>query len=108
MNIETLQNLIAAGKDSAMLRLSLATLLQDEGRLDEAVQNLQAALGFDPDYSAAWKALGKLQQLRGEPEAAVWAYQQGIAAAQRRGDKQAEKEMAVFLKRLQSGESARD
>jgi hypothetical protein len=32
--------------------------------------------------------------------AAIETYQSGIAAAIRRGDKQAEKEMTVFLRRL--------
>jgi hypothetical protein len=33
---------------------------------------------------------------------AVVAYQKGIAAAEAKGDKQAAKEMTVFLKRLQA------
>lgn len=54
----------------------------------------------DPKYSAAWKLLGKAYQLQGELAAARKAWEDGIVAAQAHGDKQAEKEMTVFLKKL--------
>ncbi|MDT9146004.1 hypothetical protein RSW78_25605, partial [Escherichia coli] len=56
---------------------------------------------FDPDYSAAWKLLGKARLAREDFDAAAVAWQHGIDAASRRGDKQAEREMQVFLRRLQ-------
>ena len=55
---------------------------------------------FDPKYSAAWKLLGKAQAGSGDSAAARRAWEQGIEAAQAHGDKQAEKEMTVFLKKL--------
>ncbi|MNU03176.1 hypothetical protein D3C72_2471110 [compost metagenome] len=54
----------------------------------------------DPKYSAAWKLLGKAHQLQGDLAAARKAWEEGIVAAQAHGDKQAEKEMTVFLKKL--------
>jgi hypothetical protein len=44
--------------------------------------------------------LAKAQAGGGDMAAAIESYEHGIAAAQRRGDKQAEKEMTVFLRRL--------
>jgi cytochrome c-type biogenesis protein CcmH/NrfG len=54
----------------------------------------------DGDYSAAWKLLGKALAESGDADGAAAAYRNGIAAAERRGDKQAAKEMTVFLRRL--------
>jgi predicted Zn-dependent protease len=62
---------------------------------------LQAAVSNDPAYSAAWKLLGKALSESGEIDAAKTAYANGIEAAKRKGDKQAAKEMAVFLRRLE-------
>ena len=55
---------------------------------------------FDPAYSAAWKLLCKALQAEGDIDCARQSWQQGIAAAQAKGDKQAEKEMTVFLRKL--------
>ena len=55
----------------------------------------------DPDYSAAWKTLGKSLGETQRNEEALAAFKQGIAAAQKKGDRQAEKEMTVFAKRLE-------
>jgi hypothetical protein len=54
----------------------------------------------DPLYSAAWKALGRLLADT-RPQEALEAFRQGIEAAKRKGDRQAEKEMAVFARRLE-------
>jgi Tfp pilus assembly protein PilF len=69
--------------------------------LDDARVHLQAALVFDPAYSAAWKLLGKtLSEAGALPEARA-VYEKGIAAAEEKGDIQAAKEMAVFARRVE-------
>jgi DNA-binding ferritin-like protein len=45
--------------------------------------------------------LGKSLAETQRHEEALAAYRQGIAAAQKKGDRQAEKEMTVFAKRLE-------
>jgi cytochrome c-type biogenesis protein CcmH/NrfG len=55
----------------------------------------------DPLYSAAWKALGKALADAGRSDEALEAYRRGVEAAKRKGDKQAEKEMTVFARRLE-------
>lgn len=87
-------------RDGALLRVTLANALLAESDSASAIVELRRALEFDPDYSAAWKQLGKLLTGSGDTAGAIDAYQHGIAAAQKRGDKQAEKEMTVFLRRL--------
>ncbi|GAB2591881.1 tetratricopeptide repeat protein [Dyella jejuensis] len=91
-------------RDGALLRFSLGKALLDEGDHATAVEELRHALSFDPDYSAAWKLLGKACLAAHDTPAAADAWRQGIAVAQQRGDKQAEKEMTVFLRRLEKSE----
>ena len=88
-------------RDGALLRLSLAQALIEAGRQPEAIVELRRALDFDAGYSAAWKLLGRTLAEQNDRDGAIAAYRSGIAAARTRGDKQAEKEMAVFLRRLE-------
>jgi len=88
-------------RDGALLRVSLANALLEQHDPAAAIGELRRALEFDADYSAAWKLLGRVLAESGDAAAAIDAYEKGVAAARKRGDKQAEKEMAVFLKRLQ-------
>jgi len=100
-----LRALLDGPRDGALLRMSLANALLADGNADEALEQLRRALQFDADYSAAWKLLGRLLTERGDSAAAADAYCAGIAAAEQRGDKQALKEMQVFLRRLQKAAS---
>jgi Tfp pilus assembly protein PilF len=98
---ERFEALLAAGKDSALLRFSLGMHYLNTGDSARAAGHLRAAVGHDPGYSAAWKLLGKALAQSGDEASAIEAYRSGIAAAERKGDKQAAREMAVFLKRLE-------
>lgn len=97
---ERLESMLAAGQDSALLRFSLGNEYLRAGRPREAGEQLEEALRLDPDYSAAWKLLGRALTEAGEHERAVRAFRQGIEVATARGDVQAAREMGVFLKRL--------
>lgn len=96
-----LEALLESGTDTAALRFALASAHFASGDLDRALEHARAAVDLDPDYSAAWRLLGKLQTEAEDLDAAAEAYRRGIAAASRRGDRQAEKEMTVFLRRLE-------
>jgi predicted Zn-dependent protease len=98
--IDNLRAQLGGPRDGAMLRYSLGNALLSAGDPAEAVLQLREALTFDPEYSAAWKALGKAQLAAGDATAAAQAWREGIGVADRRGDVQASKEMAVFLKRI--------
>lgn len=99
--VERFELLLAAGKDSALLRFSLGSHYLKAGDAARAATHLRAAVAQDKDYSAAWKLLGKALGECGDRAEAIGAYRDGIEAAGRRGDKQAAKEMAVFLRRLE-------
>ena len=95
------EQMLADGKDSALLRFGLGSHYLKAGEASRAVEHLRMAIVQDPAYSAAWKLLGKALAQSGERAAAIAAYRDGIAAASSRGDKQAAKEMEVFLRRLE-------
>ena len=99
--IASLRGMCGGPRDGALLRVSIANALLAQDDATAAVAELRHALQFDPDYSAAWKLLGKTLADVGDATAAIDAYRAGIAAAGKRGDKQAEKEMLVFLRRLE-------
>lgn len=100
--VERLEALLAAGPDTALIRFSLGNAYLNDDPVKAAV-HLSQAVVLDPQYSAAWKILGKALGLKGDNLAAIDAYQRGIEIAEANGDKQAAKEMGVFLKRLQRG-----
>ena len=98
--VDVLRAQLGGPRDGALLRYSLGVALLDNGAAGEAVTQLRAALEFDPNYSAAWKLLGKASLGRDDADAASEAWRQGITVAEAAGDLQAVREMRVFLKRL--------
>ncbi len=104
--VERFEAMLATGKDSALLRFSLGTQYLAESDAARAALHLRQAVTLDPAYSAAWKLLGKALAEQGLREEAVEAFRSGIAVAEGRGDKQAAREMAVFLKRLERNPGA--
>ncbi len=99
-SIAPLEQRLAAGQDTVLLRVTLALAYQQQGELATAVPHLVKATELDPHYSGAWRALGVLYVELGQDAKARVAFQKGIEAARNHGDKQAEKEMIVRLRRL--------
>jgi predicted Zn-dependent protease len=99
--IDNFESMLALGRDGALLRFSLGNEYLKQGDPQRAAEHLRRAVEQDPKYSAAWKLLG-----RALAEAEAWnealaAYHQGIEVAEARGDKQAAKEMGVFVRRIE-------
>lgn len=97
------ERLLASGKDGALLRYSLGNECLKAGEHAAAIEHLQRATALDPRYTAAWKLLGKALQAAARDDEALGVYRRGIEVARVRGDKQAEKEMTVFAKRIEKG-----
>nr|WP_262101628.1 tetratricopeptide repeat protein [Stenotrophomonas maltophilia] len=95
MNIEALECMLAAGKDGALLRFGLGKGWLDAGNPVRAATHLGRCVVLDPQYSAAWKLLGKAWLASGQPQAAREAWQRGLSVAGGKGDQQARKEMQV-------------
>lgn len=83
-----------------MLRLTLGNAYREREDWDRAEAHLRQAVALKNDYSAAWKALAKCLEARGQREAAAEAYESGLDAARANGDMQLVREMEVFLRRL--------
>jgi tetratricopeptide (TPR) repeat protein len=99
--IERLEKLLGTPRDGSLLRFSLGLEYSKLNQWEKAIEHFRHSVEADPGYSAAWRALGKALEAAGEDEAALAAYRDGIGAAQKKGDKQAEKEMTVFARRIE-------
>lgn len=101
MNItENLERLLASGRDDALLRFGLGSAYFNGKDFERALPHLQACLRHDPGYSAAYKLLGKaLFKLDRKPEARE-VFEAGLPVAADKGDKQTEREILAFLRKL--------
>jgi len=99
--VQSLEKLIGTPRDGALLRYSLGIEYSKAGDTAKAIGHLQEAVSRDPGYSAAWRTLGRTLEEAERLSEALQAYRSGIAAAQKKGDKQAQKEMAVFARRIE-------
>lgn len=99
--ISQLEKLLGTPRDGALLRYSLGLEYAKAGDAVRALEFLRDAVARDPLYSAAWKALAKTLTDAGRMDEALEAYRRGIEAAQTKRDKQAEKEMTVFARRIE-------
>ena len=95
------EKMLAAGKDSALLRYSLGNEYLKANDPVRAAEHLARAVAQDPKYTAAWKLYGKALAASGHNADALAVWREGIAVAVERGDKQAEKEMTVFARRIE-------
>ena len=99
--IANLEALLAKGEDAPSLRFALATRYLAAGDAAAALKHAEAAVALDAAYSAGWKVLGQARAAAGDERGAIESYRRGIEVAEARGDRQAAKEMRVFLKRLE-------
>lgn len=99
--IKQFEAMLASGQDNALLRYSLGSAWLKEGDFIKAADHLQQAIIYDEGYSAAYKLLGKALTESARETEAIAVYEKGIDIADKKGDKQAGREMQVFLKRLQ-------
>jgi predicted Zn-dependent protease len=95
------ERMLAAGREGALLRYSIGNEYAKLGDWEHARAALERAVGLDPEFTAAWKLYAKALEGSGDAPGALAAYRSGIAVAQRKGDRQAEKEMTVFARRIE-------
>lgn len=100
--LESLLKLVGGARDGALLRYAIGTEMSKLGQHAEAEAHLRQALDWQPDYTAAWKLLGKTLVAQQQTKAACDAYRRGIEVAEAHGDIQAAREMTVFLRRQES------
>lgn len=71
----------------------------------DAIDAFEKALRILPDYTAAYRELGKSLRDAGRSREAEEAWGNGVVVAQKRGDTQTLKEILVLLKRLKESKA---
>lgn len=88
----------------ADLRLALAQACARDKDWAAVAEHAQAALEQKSDYSAAYLWAGRAALQRADNAAAKRYFEEGLTQAQAQGDKQIERQIQVFLKRLDLSE----
>jgi predicted Zn-dependent protease len=102
--LDQFRQIVDLDPDDYFSHFGYASALFDAGRYPEAVVEFREAIRLKPDYSAAFRDLGKALEKSDAHAEAMQAYCEGIPIAERNGDLQTLKEMQVFLKRLEQGQ----
>jgi predicted Zn-dependent protease len=99
--VEMFGKLLEKDPDNPMVLCSLGIELFKESRYAEARNYLKQAVERKPDYSVAYRTLGRAHYELGEDDEARRVFVEGRDVAQRNGDLQTVKEIDVFMKRLE-------
>jgi uncharacterized protein HemY len=102
---EMFRKLLEKDPDNPMILYSLGTELFKEGRYLEAREHLARAVGNKPDYSVAYRTLGRAHYELHENAEARRVFAKGREVAQENGDLQTVREIDVFLRRLDKREA---
>lgn len=101
---EMFRRLLERDPENPMVLYSLGNELFKEERYSEAREYLEGAIRHKPDYSVAYRMLGRtLYELREDAEARR-VFADGREVAERNGDLQTVKEIDVFARRLEKRE----
>jgi tetratricopeptide (TPR) repeat protein len=78
MALQACEALAQRWPDHALLWFTMALVLEDLGRRDDAVAALQRSLALQPAQAEAWVNLGLLHQALGDVDAALRAHAQAV------------------------------
>jgi predicted Zn-dependent protease len=101
---EMFRRLLQRDPTNPMVLYSLGNELFKEGRYGEARDHLQRAVANKPDYSVAYRMLGRAHYELHENVEAKNVFLKGREVAQANGDLQTVMEIDVFLRRLHKRE----
>lgn len=95
------RKLLERDPENPMVLYSLGNELFKEQRYSEAKKYLSRAVRNKPDYSVAYRTLGRVLYELHEDYAARRVFTQGREVADANGDLQTVKEIDVFVRRLE-------
>lgn len=98
--IEKLQQMLEKQPDDTFLLYGLALEWKKSGDHKQALEGLDRVIQLDPGYCYAYYQKGLVLEDQGELNAARTAYEQGIAAANQKGDDHARSELEAALSLL--------
>ena len=99
--LESFEEMAAKAPDNVVVRYSLGREYLKAKRFADAERELREALRLKSDYSAAYRELGKSLVGLGRLDEAREIYTKGAQVACDKGDLQTQREIEVFLKRLE-------
>ena len=100
--IKQLENLVEQNPENALMHYTLGIEYLRQGENQKGVSVLKKTISLEPEYSAAYRELGKALLNSDMKQEAMEVFNKGIAVAEERGDIQTAREMRVFLKRISS------
>jgi tetratricopeptide (TPR) repeat protein len=95
--LEVLKNMVAQNPGDSFSRYGLAMEYANSGELKSAIEEYQALLAANPNYSAAYYHGGQTLEKLGRREDARMLYRQGIEATTRIGDLHTRSELQAAL-----------
>ena len=102
------RKLLEKDPDNPMILCSLGIELFKGGRYPEAREHLRRAIENKPDYSVAYRMLGRTHYELHENAEARHVFAKGREVAQENGDLQTVREIDVFLRRLDRREAGEE
>ncbi len=102
---EMFRKLLQRDEKNPMVLYSLGNELFKEGNYAEARDHLRRAVEQKPDYSVAYRMLGRAHFELGENAEAGSTFERGREVAETNGDLQTVKEIDVFSRRLEKREA---
>ena len=98
------RKLLERDPENPMVLYSLGNELFKERKYSEAREYLSRAVRNKPDYSVAYRTLGRTLNELGEDAEARRVFTEGREVAYKNGDLQTVKEIDVFVRRLEKRE----
>ena len=95
--LEVLRHMVAQNPNDSFSRYGLAMEYANSGDRESAIQEYQALLAVNPNYSAAYYHGGQTLEKLGRREDAKALYRQGIEATTRIGDLHTRSEIQAAL-----------
>ena len=99
------RKLLEKDPDNPMVLCSLGIELFKEENYPEAREHLARAVAHKPDYSVAYRTLGRTHYELHENSEARQIFEKGREVARENGDLQTVKEIDVFMRRLEKREA---
>jgi len=95
--IAMLSEVLSQDPNNVFARYGLAMEYSNSGQMNEAIEEFHKLLSAHPDYAAGYFMAAQTLVKTDQREDAIKMLQQGIAAAQRKGDSHAQSEMQAML-----------